>query len=478
MLPSDVGKMLASEWSSDAILHLINDGFVSDVVRNWSTLEPAPKMRLLLSVAVKPQASRDNLLRLLTAADADLDEWVSTVSGLVRRWLFETNLEATPKLKGVMETTLQGIFDQVSQEWQTRVSSEGSDAALLETQTPYFFPEEGAYLCSSQQPPLSVFSNLHFKPLYDPAQRFGEDLDSDSSFQKAKEQAVEGARARPAPAVGGKASVAAGTPAFRRSAPITGAGGVGRLGAKDRTLPTTWKAGGGSGGGSSSGGSKKSKMKVLNIGDIAKIHKEQEAPAPPPNPPPSKKVKAEKDKAALASVAPPEDVKAEDERGDGASTERAPAEMSDTQVRDVDELQEAVEPPKSSSSAPLRMNPKSLLASVLDGAGTTSAQADDADARPPAPAAPTAPADTSQLDKVLEKRNALKDEDMRRIELFFQGVNPTPEVKQCKIKLHEETTDLPDTNETQRDTLLITLDYDSMVWQMSKKLKRKKRVLD
>ena len=79
------------------------------------------------------------------------------------------------------------------------------------------------------------------------------------------------------------------------------------------------------------------------------------------------------------------------------------------------------------------------------------------------------------LEKILEKRNALKEEEKERIELFFQNINPTPEVKHCKITLHEETTELPETNEIQRDTLLITLDYEKMIWQMKRKLKKKKK---
>ncbi len=39
-------RLLSSSWSSETILHLMDESFVSDLKLAWSKLEPIPKMRV------------------------------------------------------------------------------------------------------------------------------------------------------------------------------------------------------------------------------------------------------------------------------------------------------------------------------------------------------------------------------------------------------------------------------------------------
>jgi hypothetical protein len=78
---------------------------------------------------------------------------------------------------------------------------------------------------------------------------------------------------------------------------------------------------------------------------------------------------------------------------------------------------------------------------------------------------------TTALENILSKSNLLSQEDVERIREFFQGRNPTPDKAQVKFKLHEENVTDSSTGETKRETLYVHLDYGTMQWRKTKKVK-------
>ena len=84
------------------------------------------------------------------------------------------------------------------------------------------------------------------------------------------------------------------------------------------------------------------------------------------------------------------------------------------------------------------------------------------------------PAQTQQWQHLLERSNKLTTEDRFRVEQFFTTrYNPTPDTNICKMKLNEDKTVDPQTNQTIKETLYIELDYSTGAYKMSRKIKKK-----
>mmetsp|Transcript_3088 Transcript_3088/g.3516 ORF Transcript_3088/g.3516 Transcript_3088/m.3516 type:complete len:517 (+) Transcript_3088:607-2157(+) len=74
---------------------------------------------------------------------------------------------------------------------------------------------------------------------------------------------------------------------------------------------------------------------------------------------------------------------------------------------------------------------------------------------------------------LLEKSNKLTPEGRYRVEQFFTNrINPTPETRIYKTKVHEERHIDQETNEIVKDTYYIELDYDTFEYKKLKKIKR------
>ncbi len=77
-------------------------------------------------------------------------------------------------------------------------------------------------------------------------------------------------------------------------------------------------------------------------------------------------------------------------------------------------------------------------------------------------------------EQLLEKSNKLSDEDRFRVKQFFTNrVNPTPDIKVYKTKLHEEKFIDPETQQIVKETFYIELDYDSFGYKKVRKIKKK-----
>ncbi len=75
--------------------------------------------------------------------------------------------------------------------------------------------------------------------------------------------------------------------------------------------------------------------------------------------------------------------------------------------------------------------------------------------------------------QLLEKSNKLSADDRFRVEQFFTNrYNPTPEITIYKMKLNEEKTFDPSTNQTIKETLYIELDYTTGEFKKLKKIKK------
>ncbi|CAM9487832.1 unnamed protein product [Chrysoparadoxa australica] len=133
------------------------------------------------------------------------------------------------------------------------------------------------------------------------------------------------------------------------------------------------------------------------------------------------------------------------------------------------------------ATAPAPATAAAAAAASLEAAAGLGLLPGVAEAPPAAPAAnaPLAPQPVAQtpeeasaaaLGSILERSNALRPEDRVRLELFFQGQNPTPEKPQARVKLHEE--ERHNGAETVREVFYITLDYLTLTWKTTKKVRR------
>ena len=76
--------------------------------------------------------------------------------------------------------------------------------------------------------------------------------------------------------------------------------------------------------------------------------------------------------------------------------------------------------------------------------------------------------------QLLENSNKLSPEDRARVQQFFTTrINPTPDVRIYKTKLHEEKFIDPDTQQTVKETYYIELDYDTFGYKKVRKIKKK-----
>lgn len=84
-------------------------------------------------------------------------------------------------------------------------------------------------------------------------------------------------------------------------------------------------------------------------------------------------------------------------------------------------------------------------------------------------------ADHNPTDKILSKSNKISPEDRYRVEQFFSSqFNPTPELSVYKMKLNEEKNQQSQDNGSVawvKETLYLELDYTTLKYKMSKKLK-------
>jgi hypothetical protein len=83
-------------------------------------------------------------------------------------------------------------------------------------------------------------------------------------------------------------------------------------------------------------------------------------------------------------------------------------------------------------------------------------------------------AQTTQWQSLLERSNKLTHEDRVRVEQFFTSrYNPTPHILVYKMKLNEDRSIDPQTNQYIKETLYIELDYQTGGHKMSRKIKKK-----
>jgi len=83
-------------------------------------------------------------------------------------------------------------------------------------------------------------------------------------------------------------------------------------------------------------------------------------------------------------------------------------------------------------------------------------------------------AQTPQWQSLLERSNKLTHEDRVRVEQFFTSrYNPTPHILVYKMKLNEDRSFDPQTNQYIKETLYIELDYQTGGHKMSRKIKKK-----
>ena len=75
-------------------------------------------------------------------------------------------------------------------------------------------------------------------------------------------------------------------------------------------------------------------------------------------------------------------------------------------------------------------------------------------------------------DLLEQKSNKLSDEDRQRVQLFFEEKNPTPEQRSYRVKLHEERGNDPTTGEAFKKTYYLDLNYDDWTSTQSAKIKR------
>ncbi|KAG5182716.1 hypothetical protein JKP88DRAFT_318015 [Tribonema minus] len=490
-------EVLKDDWGSHVVWPVLDTEYLSKIKASWNNMEPSGQMRYLLAClgadyARDPAMERQVRQFVEEIHDGhNMDAWVAPMAGLVAKMLFGDK-KTYEQLESVMDDTIDSVMTKTLQhavamvegstdktvgaggkaaktelegdgEKQPKSSPAAPDAAgdgmtweqlLDKASTPYFYPLEAQYLHPSLQPPRSAFDNRHFQPAPRKAaptptgaERQTQGMWSTAPSASTAAAAGDGARGAGGGGVRGAQGQEAGELGGGGWGVAQGPRGRGGL-AKDARGMGAWRA--------SSGVSKKSKMVMLDVTDVKKIRQAEAMPEAPSAVP----AKGRKRSAPTLNLHKPLPSQA---GGGGAAA--ATAEPKRPRLIDAPQPKAAaaVAPaPAAAQAWPAAAAAPPQRAAAAPPAAEAAAQAAAAAAATAAAAAAAA----SPADTLLQQANLLSAEDAQRVRLFFQGTNPTPGQLQVKLKMHEEFVG------GARETLYLNLDYATMTWRKTKKVKQ------
>ena len=168
-----IEKNMREPWSSPSLVVNLLDEEHGETnmlelqrIFEESKLKPTAKLRVLLAFFAIPhhrlQQSqlKKPLLRLLSHADGDIDEWVSAISSLLRRTIDSGGSTSSLESSATVATSSPPPAHSTKRLVESLLQSENSSS---DDSDPYFEPYELATMAKRLQPPAESFErNRHF----------------------------------------------------------------------------------------------------------------------------------------------------------------------------------------------------------------------------------------------------------------------------------------------------------------------------